>query len=199
MYLSMVYPLLFKTKTIGVNLLVTIVDNSWTVSCLKDNLNIPASHQLMYSQASITDEKDGPSQLDIPSGTSSTKSSPNGEPDTTPQDLGNKHSLLWQGYIDNTKTRGSGLGDDDILRLEELSDTGPQIRLRDNIVGLIRDGVGEWRNVDLQSNFFKFGQLGCQVWKEPLKADSGVESVQNSGVVGMKLMGRDRSAAGTIR
>ena len=39
MYFSMVYPLLFKTKTIGVNLLVTIVDNSWTVSCLKGNLN----------------------------------------------------------------------------------------------------------------------------------------------------------------
>jgi hypothetical protein len=39
MNLSMVYPLLFKTKTIGVNLLVTIVDSSWTVSCLKGNLD----------------------------------------------------------------------------------------------------------------------------------------------------------------
>jgi len=28
MYLSIVYPLLFNTKTIGVNLLVTIVDSS---------------------------------------------------------------------------------------------------------------------------------------------------------------------------
>ena len=35
MNFSMVYPLLFKTKIIGVNLLVTIVENSWTVSCLK--------------------------------------------------------------------------------------------------------------------------------------------------------------------
>ena len=39
MYFSIVYPLLFKTKTIGVNLFVIIVDSSWTVSCLKDNLN----------------------------------------------------------------------------------------------------------------------------------------------------------------
>lgn len=30
---------MFKTKTIGVNLLVTIVDSSWTVSCLNENLN----------------------------------------------------------------------------------------------------------------------------------------------------------------
>ena len=40
MNFSIVYPLLFKTKIIGVNLLVTIVDNSWTVSCLKENLNM---------------------------------------------------------------------------------------------------------------------------------------------------------------
>ena len=39
MYLSMVYPLLFKTKTIGVNLFVIIVDSSWTVSCLEENLD----------------------------------------------------------------------------------------------------------------------------------------------------------------
>lgn len=153
----------------------------------------------MRSQASITDEKDGPSQLDIPSSTSSTKSGPNGVPDTTPQDLSNKHGLLGQGYIDNTKTRSSGLSDDDILRLEELSNTRPQVRLRNDIVGLIRDGVGERRNVDLLSNFLEFGQLDCQVWKEPLKADSRVESVQNSGVIGMKLTRKDRSVAGTIR
>jgi len=153
----------------------------------------------MHSQASITDEKDGPSQLEIPSSTSSTKSGPNGEPDTTPQDLGNKYGLLGQGYIDNTETRSSGLGNDDILRPEELSDTRPQVRLRDNVVGLIRDGVGEWRNVDLLSNFLEFGQLGRQVWKEPLKAYSGVESVQNSGMIGMKLVRKGQSTASTIR
>ena len=153
----------------------------------------------MYSQASITDEKDGPSQLAIPSSTSSTKSSPNREPDTTPQDLSNKRGLLGQWYIDNTKTRSSGLSDDDILRLEELSNTRPQVRLRDDIVGFIRDGVGEWRNVDLLSNFLEFGQLGRQVWKELLKADSGVEGVQNPGVVGMKLIRKDRSAVNAMR
>jgi hypothetical protein len=61
-------------------------------------------HQFMYSQASVTDEKDGPSQLEIPSSTSSTKSSSNGEPDTTPQDLGNKRGFLGQGYINDTET-----------------------------------------------------------------------------------------------
>ena len=153
----------------------------------------------MYSQASITDEKDGPSQLEIPGSTSSTKSSPNGEPDTTPQDLGNKRGLLGQGYIDNTKARSSGLGDDDILRLEELSNTRPQVRLRNDIVGLIRDGVGEWRNIDLLSGFLEFGQLGRQVGKELLKADSGVEGVQNSRVVGMKLIRKQRSAVRAMR
>lgn len=39
MSLSMVYPLLFRTKTIGVSLLVITVDSSWTVSCLKGHLS----------------------------------------------------------------------------------------------------------------------------------------------------------------
>ena len=57
----------------------------------------------MYSQASITNEQDGPSQLAIPSGTSGTKSSTNGEADTTPQDLSNERGLLGQRHIDDTK------------------------------------------------------------------------------------------------
>ena len=160
---------------------------------------IIALRQPVYSQASVTDEKDSPSQLAIPSSTSSTKSSSNAEPDTTPQDLGDKCGILGQGYIDDTKARSSGLSDDDILRPEELSNTRPQVRLRNDIVGLLRDGVGERRNVDLLSSLAEFCQLGRQVWKEPLEADSGVEGVQNSGVVGMKLIRKDESAASAMR
>ena len=160
---------------------------------------IIALRQPVYSQASITDEKDSPSQLAIPSSTSSTKSSSNAEPDTTPQDLGDECGILGQGYIDDTKARSSGLSDDDILRPEELSNTRPQVRLRNDIVGLLRDGVGKRRNVDLLSSLAEFCQLGRQVWKEPLEADSGVEGVQNSGVVGMKLIRKDESAASAMR
>jgi hypothetical protein len=50
---------------------------------------------------------------------------------------------------------------------------------------------------DLLSNFPEFSQLGRQVGKEPLEADSGVEGVQNSGMVRMKLNRKGRSAVST--
>ena len=151
----------------------------------------------MYSQAPITNEKDGPSQLEIPGTTGGTKSSTNGVPDTTPQDLGNKRGILRQGYINDTETRSSSLSDDDILRLEELPNTGPQVRLSNNVVGLVWDGEGEWKNRDLLSSVLEFGQLGRQVGEESLEADPGVKRVQNSGMVGVKLI-REISVSGQL-
>ena len=146
----------------------------------------------MYSQASITNEKDGPSQLAVPSSASSTKKSTNGKPDTTPQDLGNKGGFLRQGHIDDTETRSSGLGEDDILWLEELPDTRPQPRLRNDVVGLIGNGVGERANGDRLSSFPEFGQLGRQVGEELLEAESRVKGVQHPGMVGVKLTKKDQ-------
>ena len=153
----------------------------------------------MYLQASITNEQDSPSQLAIPSSTSGTKSSTNTEPDTTPQDLSNKRGLFRQRYIDDTETRSSCLSDDNILRLKELSNTRPQVCLRNDFVGLIRHRVDKWRNVNLLSNFLEFGQLGRQFGKEAFEADSGIEGVQNSGMVGMELMRKGRSMVSTMR
>jgi len=145
----------------------------------------------MCSQASIANEKDCPPQLEIPSSTGSAKSCTDGEPNTTPQDLGNKRSLLGQGYINDTETRSSSLGNNNILRLEELSNTGPQVCLGNDIVGFVGNGIDEWRNGDFLGNFPKLSQLGRQVRKEPLEADSGVERMQDSGMVGVKLIGED--------
>ena len=152
----------------------------------------------MYSQASVTDEKDGPSQLEIPGSTSGTKSSSDGKPDTTPQDLGDERGILGQGYIDDAKTRSSSLSENDILRFEELSDARPQVRLGNDIVRLIGHGVVERRNGDLLRNSLELSQLGRQVGKELLETDSGVEGVQNSGMVRVKLIREDQSAVSNI-
>ena len=142
----------------------------------------------MYSQASIANEKDGPSQLKIPGSTCCAKSSTYAKTDTAPQDLGNKRGLLGQGHIDDTETCGPSLGKDDILRLEELSNARPQVGLSNGVVRFIGNKVREWRDVDLLRNLPELGQLGRQVGEEPLEADSRVERVQNSGMVGMKLI-----------
>ena len=152
----------------------------------------------MYSQASVANEKDSPSQLEIPSSTSSTKSSSNAVPDTTPQDLGDKRGTLGQGYIDDAKTSSPGLSKDDVLRLEELSNARPQVRLGNDIVGLIRHSVGEWRNVDLLRNFLELGQLGRQVGEEVLETDSGVDGMQNPGMVRVKLIRKDQSTVSNV-
>jgi hypothetical protein len=68
-----------------------------------------------------------------------------------------------------------------------------------HVVGIGGNGEGERRNGDLLSNFLELGQLGRQVGKEPLEADSGIKRVQNSGMVRMKLIGEDRSAAGNMK
>lgn len=150
----------------------------------------------MYLQASIANEKDGPSQLEIPSSTGSTKSSADAEPNTAPQDLGDKRGILGQGHINDTETRSSSLSNDDILRPEELSNTRPQVRLSNDVVGFIGNGVDELGNRDLLSNFPEFSQLGRQFWKERLEADSGVEGVQDPGMVRVKLIRGNRSAIG---
>ena len=111
----------------------------------------------MYSQTSVTNEKDGPSQLEVPGPTGSTESSTDSVPNTTPQDLSNKHGILGQGHINDTETRGSSLSDDDILRLEVLSDARPQVGLSNDVVGLIRDGESERGNGDLLCNVPKLG------------------------------------------
>lgn len=149
---------------------------------------ILALYLFMYSQTSITDEKDSPSQLEIPCSTGGTKGSTDAIPNTTPQDLGNKSGILWHGDINDTEARSPSLGNNDILRLQELRHAGPQVCLSDGVVGLIGNRVDEWRNGDLLSNFPEFSQLGCQIGKESLEADSGVKRVQNLGMAGMKLM-----------
>ena len=106
----------------------------------------------------------------------------------------NKCGIFGQGYIDDTEAGGPSLSNDDIFRLQELSDTRPQVCLSDGVVGLIGNGVGEWRNMDLLRNFPEFGQLGRQAGEEPLEADARVKRVQNSGVIGMKLIRKDWSA-----
>ena len=68
-----------------------------------------------------------------------------------------------------------------------------------DVVGLIRHRAGKWRNVNLLRNFPEFGQLDRQFGKENFEADSGVEGVQNSGTVGMKLVRKDRLADRVIR
>ena len=150
-------------------------------------------HQFGYSQASVANEKDGPSQLEVPSATGSTKSSTDGVPNTTPQDLSNEYSILRQGHIDDTETRSSGLSDDNILRLEELSDARPQVGLSNDVVGLIRDGEGIRGNGDLLCNVPELGQLGRQVWEESLETDSGILRVQNPRMIGMELVREARS------
>jgi len=152
----------------------------------------------MYSQTSITNEKDRPSQLEIPSSTGSTKSCTDGEPNTTPQDLGDKCGFLRQGYINDTETRSSGLSNNDILRLEELSDARPQVCLRNGIVGFVGNGIDKWRNGDLLRNLPKFRQLDRQARKELLEADSGVEGMQDSGMVGVKLIDENRPTVSNV-
>ena len=148
--------------------------------------------ELMYSQTSVPNEKDGPSQLTIPSSTCSTKKSTDGVTDTTPQDLGNKRGPLWHGHVNHTETRSSGFGEDNVIRPEKLSNTRPQPRLRDNLVGLVGNRVDEWRNGDLLRNTPEFSQLDSQFWKEFLEADSGEEGVQDSGMIRVKLVRGDR-------
>lgn len=150
-------------------------------------------HELMYSQTSVPNEKDGPSQLTIPRGTCGTQKSTDGVTDTTPQDLGNKRGTFGHGHVDHTETRGSGLGEDNIIRPEKLSNTRPQPRLRNDVVGLVGNRVDEWRNGDLLRNAPEFSQFGSQFWKEFLEADSGEEGVQDSGMIRVKLMRGDRS------
>jgi len=113
--------------------------------------------QFVYSQTSVTNEKDGPSQLEVPGAAGSTKSSTDGIPNTTPQNLSDKRGILGQGHINDTETRSSGLSDDDILRLEELPNARPQVGLSNDVVGLIRDGEGERRNGDLLRNVPELG------------------------------------------
>ena len=145
-------------------------------------------HQFICSQAPISNEKNGPSQLTIPSTTCSTQKSTDAITDTAPQDLCNKRGFLGQGYVNDTETRSPSLSEDDILRLEKLSNTGPQPSLRNNVVGLIGNGVDKWRNGYLRSSSFEFSQFGRQVGKESLETDSGVEGMQDAGVVRMKLI-----------
>ena len=66
-------------------------------------------HQHMHSQTSISDEKNGPPQLAIPSTTCRTQKSTDAITNTTPQDLCDKRGSLGQGYVDDTETRSSGL------------------------------------------------------------------------------------------
>ena len=79
----------------------------------------------MHLQAPVADEKDGPSQLEIPSSTGSTEGSTDGESNATPQDLGNEHGILGQGHINHPETRSSSLSNDNILWFEELPNTRP--------------------------------------------------------------------------
>ena len=109
----------------------------------------------MYSQTPISNEKNGPPQLAIPGATCSTQKGTNTIPNAAPQDLGNKRGFFRQGYVDDTKACRSSLSKNDILRLEKLSDTRPQPRLGNNVVGLVWNGEDEWRNGDLQSSFFE--------------------------------------------
>jgi len=153
----------------------------------------------MYSQASIANEKDSPPQLEIPSSTGGTKGSTDGVPNATPQDLSDKRGLLGQGHINDTETRSSSLSDNNILRLEELPNAGPQVRLRNDVVGLIGSGIDEWRDGNLLSDFPEFSQFGRQVGNERLKADSRVECMQNSGMIAVKLVREGRSAVSNVR
>jgi len=141
----------------------------------------------VYSQTSITNEKDGPPQLEVPGTAGSAKSSTHGVPNAAPQDLSDEQGILRQGHVNDSETRSSGLSDDNILRLEELSNARPQVGLSNDAIGLVRDGEGEQRNRDLLCNVLELGQLGRQVGEESLEADSGVKRVQNPGMVGMKL------------
>jgi hypothetical protein len=131
----------------------------------------------MHSQAPVTNEKDGPSQLEIPASASGTKSRADAIPNAAPQDLGNKRGFLGHGHINDTETRSSGLSDDDILRPEELSHTRPQVHVINNVAGIVGNGEGDLRNRDLLRNCPEFSQLGRQLGEEPLEADSRVEGV----------------------
>ena len=145
-------------------------------------------HQSTNSQTTISNEKDGPSQVAIPSTTRGTQKSTDAITNTPPQDLGNKRGFLGQRHVDDTEARGSGLGEDDILGLEKLSNARPQPRLRNDVVGLVGNGVEERGDGDLQSGFSESRKFGRQLGKEPLEADSGVEGMQDAGVVRVKLI-----------
>ena len=147
----------------------------------------------MHSQAPITNEEDGPSQLEISASAGGTKGGTDAVSNTTPQDLSNKRGFLGHRHINDTETRSSGLSDDDILRPEELSHTRPQIHVINNVAGIVGNGEGDLRNRDLLRNCPELSQLGRQLGKEPLEADSGVEGVQDSGVVRVKLIRGDWS------
>ena len=79
----------------------------------------------MCSQAPVSNEKDGPSQMAIPSTARSTEKSSDAVTDTAPQDLSDKRGFFRQGHVNDTETGSSGLSEDDILRLEKLSNTRP--------------------------------------------------------------------------
>ena len=149
----------------------------------------------MHLQAPVTDEKDGPPQLEIPSSTGGTKGGTDGEPNTIPQGLVNEDGIPGEGYINHAKARSSSLSDDNVLRLEELPNTRPQVCLSDVVVGFVGDWVGEWWNGDLLRNNPEFSQLGRQFGKEVLEADSTVERVRDLGTVRMKLVRKGRSVA----
>ena len=141
----------------------------------------------MDSQTSVSNEKNSPSQPAVPGTTSGTQKSTDGKANTAPQELGNKRGFLRKRHIDDPEPRSSCLGENNIFGLEKLSDARPQPRMSDGVVGLIRNRVNEWGNGDFLGNLSEFSQLGRQVRKEPLEADSGVESIQDPGMIRLKL------------
>ena len=141
----------------------------------------------MYLQTPVSNEKNGPSQMMIPSTACSTEKNTEAVTNAAPQDLSNKGGFLGQCYVNDTKTSGAGLSKDDILRLEKLSNTRPQLRLRNDAVELIRNGVDKWRNGNLRGDFSESSQFGRQPGKKSLETNSGVEGMQDERMVRVKL------------
>ena len=146
----------------------------------------------MDLQASVSNKENSPSQVTVPSAACRTKKSPDGKSNTTPQDLGNERRFLGQRDINDPEACSPGLSEDDVLRLEKLSNARPQPRLGDDVVGLVGNRVNEGRNGDFLSNFSEFSQLGRQLREEPLKANSWIEGVQDPGMVGVELKKNSR-------
>lgn len=70
-------------------------------------------------------------------------------PNAAPQNLADKNCAGGKGDIEDTKVGRTGLGNNDILRLEEVAQARPEPQMGDYLIVFLRQTFDERRDVDL--------------------------------------------------
>lgn len=90
--------------------------------------------------------------------------------------------------LHHTGLRLTGLRKDDVLRLEELANTGPEPSVCDSVFALLRHNNVVWVYIDLHRRFAVGGQDLAQLREEVFHPDAGKRGILHLGVARVKLL-----------